>query len=249
MKFPLHEYTYGPCPYLREAPYWRAAEFSSPQFSPEVYEGLLGQGFRRSGASFYKTICEGCNRCIPLRVDALAFRPSDSQRAVMRRNRDTEVSLDLHGVGFREDRFRLYEEYCRDRHGHADDGEDAPLVYASFLVDSPLGDVAVTEYRVPGSNTGRLAANGYLDVLPNGLSSIYFAWDKEYHKRSLGIFSILREIELCRAMGKRWYYLGFWVPGAPAMDYKANFYPAEIAYEGSWIPLADGMRESLRGGA
>lgn len=248
MKVPLREYTYGPCPYLKDAPYWRVAEFSIRQFSADAYERLLAQGFRRSGTSFYRTICEGCDRCIPLRVDALRFRPTNSQRRVMRRNDGTEVFLYLHGTEFREDRFRLYEDYCRDRHGRVDGGEDAPLAYKAFLVDSPLGDLAVTEYRVPGCGT-KLAANGYLDVLPQGLSSVYFAWDKEYRKLSLGTYSIIREIELCRKMGKRWYYLGFWVPGSPAMDYKANFSPAEIAFEGSWIPLVDGMRQALRGAA
>lgn len=249
MSIPLRELTYGPCPYLDGGPAWRVAEFSLRELPPAAYEGLLARGFRRSGTSFYRTICEGCDRCIPIRIDADRFTPTKSQRRVARVNRDTVVSYDPRGSGFREDRYRMYESYCRNRHGKGPDPAGGALSYYAFLVDSPLGAVAVTEYSVPSGEGRRLAGNGYLDILPNGLSSIYFVWAAEARKRSLGTYSVLREVELCRTLGKRWYYLGFWVPGSRSMDYKADFGPAEIAREGGWIPLEPELRDRLRGAA
>lgn len=246
MSIPLRELTYGPCPYLTGAPSWRVAEFSLRELPPAAYESLLAKGFRRSGTSFYRTICEGCDRCIPIRIDAERFEPTKSQRRVARRNSRTAFKFDDTGFGFREDRFRLYEDYCRDRHGKVHDPENSALSYYAFLVDSPLGSVAVTEYFLPSGEGWTLAGNGYLDVLPDGLSSIYFAWTAEARGLSLGTFSVLREIQLSRELGKRWYYLGFWVPGSRVMDYKANFRPAEIAREGVWIPLSEDLRDSLR---
>lgn len=249
MSIPLQELTYGPCPYLAEAPSWRVAEFSLRALAPAVYENLLAKGFRRSGTSFYKTICEDCDRCIPIRIDAELFEPTKSQRRVARLNSRTVFHFDDRNPGFREDRFRLYGAYCRDRHGKTRGPEESALSYFGFLVDSPLDPVAVTEYWVPAENGRTLAGNGYLDVLPGGLSSIYFAWAAEARRLSLGTYSILREIQLCRELGKRWYYLGFWVPGSQMMDYKANFGPAEIAREGTWIPLSKHLRDTLRGAA
>lgn len=85
---------------------------------------------------------------------------------------------------------------------------------------------ALAEYRDPA---GRLLALGFLDILPAGLSSVYFAWEPEAQKRSLGSFSIIAETRLAASMGLGWYYLGFWVPGARRMDYKADFSPFELA--------------------
>ena len=176
ISIPLRELTYGPCPYLSAAPSWKVAEFSCRELAPGAYEGLLGRGFRRSGTTFYRTACEDCDLCIPIRIDADRFEPTRSQRRVLRMNAETIHSCDSRGVGFREDRYRLYEAYSRDRHGRSPDAEEGALAYLAFLVDSPLGPVAVTEYSVPSVNGLELVGNGYLDVLPDGLSSIYFVW-------------------------------------------------------------------------
>ena len=86
---------------------------------------------------------------------------------------------------------------------------------------------AVSEYR---DNSRTLRGIGFLDILPSGLSSVYFAFDPEQGKRSLGSYSIYAESEVSQKMGKAYYYLGFWVPGAKTMDYKADFPPFQLAF-------------------
>ena len=81
---------------------------------------------------------------------------------------------------------------------------------------------------------GELLATGYADFLPGGISSVYFAFEPDQARRSLGAWSVLREAALARESGRRYYYLGFWVPGAAKMDYKANFAPFEVARHGHW---------------
>ena len=44
----------------------------------------------------------------------------------------------------------------------------------------------------------KLVAVGVLDVLPSGVSSVYFFYDPDYKHLSLGKFSALKEIEFCR---------------------------------------------------
>jgi arginyl-tRNA--protein-N-Asp/Glu arginylyltransferase len=145
---------------------------------------------------------------------------------------------------FSEERYELYLRYLRAKHG-AGEGPD-PLrraSYASFLLGGALRDergrpaAAIVEYRRAGS--GRLLANGYVDILPGGLSSVYFAFDPSESRRSLGTWSVAKELELAKALGKRFYYLGFWVPGSPKMDYKAGFRPFEYASSGAWLPARD----------
>lgn len=113
----------------------------------------------------------------------------------------------------------------------------------------------ILEYReMAGSQ--KLVAVSHIDPLPDGISSVYFSFEPEAKNRSLGFFSILAEAYLAAGIvdinGKSftidtkaivgyysnreimhkkpgWYYLGFWVPGSPKMDYKARISPFEIA--------------------
>jgi len=228
------ETDYGPCPYLPDR-LWRVQEFATRSFEPSDYEALLAAGWRRSGPVFYRDTCPGCRLCTPLRLDAERFRPSASQRRLLRVNADVQTRLCV--PSFSEERYQLYRRYVRVKHGV----EEAPdsiarASYSSFLLGGPLGTSAIVEYR---NEEGRLLATGYIDILPEGLSSVYLAFDPDEGRRSLGTWSVLREVELARSLGKRYYYLGFWVPGASKMDYKSRFTPFEIARSGRWIPVGD----------
>jgi leucyl-tRNA---protein transferase len=235
MEMAIHQAEYGPCPY-REGRAWRVLEFAARSFEPGLYERLLPEGWRRSGRTFYRTSCPGCDLCVPLRLDVAAFSATKSQRRVDRANADLAVSLA--DPAFSQERYDLYRRYVRSQHG-ADEAPEplARAAYAAFLLENPLPGAAVSEYRERGS--GRLVATGYLDLLPEGISSVYFAFEPSEGRRSLGTWSVLRELALAAELGKRHYYLGFWIPGSPKMDYKANFRPFEFARGGRWIRAAD----------
>ncbi len=240
----------GPCPYLSDAPSMSVYDLWSPTFSAADYEAMLPSAWRRSGYSFYRPSCGACSRCVPIRVDADRYEPTASQRRAARRNADLVVEpLPLE---FTEERFELYEAYRRMRFGKAteDDAYLARAAYSAFLVQNPLDGALAVDYRLPpeGAGRGRLVATGYVDVLPEGLSSVYFAWDPAEAKRSVGTWSVAAEIALCRRLGKRWYYLGFWVPGSDTMDYKADFGPAEIALGGRWTALDAALEDRVRRG-
>lgn len=241
MELYLRSLDCGPCPYLADRE-WHIDEFSVESLAPSVYEALLAEGFRRSGSSFYRNSCPGCSLCVPIRLDVESFRPSPSQRRLMRRN--ASLDLSVLPLSFEASRFELYLGYARARHGEVQGRDEAAASYREFLLQDPLGSARITEYRLPD---GSLVANGYLDVLPGGLSSVYFAFDPAHSRLSLGTWSVLRELELARSLGKRWYYLGFWVPGSRKMDYKASFAPFEYAQGGAWRLAADreGALEAL----
>jgi len=229
----LEELDCGPCPYL-EGRSWRIEQFSAASLDASIYEQLLAEGFRRSGMSFYRNVCPGCDLCVPIRLDVSTFRPSRSMKHLDRLNAD--LGLSLVEAGLAADRFELYRDYSEARHG--EDGKTPVTIrsYASFLIASPLDSTRITEYR---DAEGRLVATGYLDVLPEGLSSVYFAFDPAEGRRSVGTWSVMRELRLAAELGKRWYYLGFWVPGSRKMDYKARFSPFEYARGGKWIMTSD----------
>ncbi len=214
-----------PCPYLPEKT-WTTHLFAARKVPPPLYEALLSEGFRRSGYLFYRNNCDGCVSCIPLRIPVASFQPSSSMKKCLRRNRDVEI-LET-SIGFDVEVFALYRRYCQYKHGKEDPvmQEDG---FRRFLCSSPI-DTRTLRYLV----NGKLVGVSWLDYLPHSLSSVYFAFEPEEAKRSLGTFSVLKEIEWARTSGRDYYYLGFYVPDSPKMSYKARFKPHQLLVNGEW---------------
>ncbi len=216
----------GSCPYLPNRR-WVSHAFAAGQLTGEVYESLINEGWRRSGSIFYRNCCPACSLCIPIRVPVSEFSMSDSQRRVMRRNRDVEVSY--HEIAPDEAIWQLYRTYQRERHGRgAEDGESWES-YVKFLGESPVPTM-VMRYTVGDELIGA----GWIDLLPEGISSVYFAYDPRHASRSPGTLSALHELRFASELGREWYYLGFFVPGCPSMSYKARFRPYELLIDGRW---------------
>jgi arginine-tRNA-protein transferase len=76
-----------------------------------------------------------------------------------------------------------------------------------------------------------------IDVLPTGVSSVYSYWEPDLREWSIGTYTALFEVELCRRNNLPYYYLGFLVPGARTMNYKAKFGPGEVWDGENWLPV------------
>lgn len=191
------------------------------------YEYALVAGWRRSGRIFYRNACDGCDSCVPIRLDAARILPSKTQRKIVRLNAD--ISLSVASPSFEREDYRLFESYMRSRHaeGAIDWNE---RIYVAAYIDSPV-DSAIVRYR---DRLGKLVALSFIDVLPDGFSSVYFAFDPDEGRRSLGSYSVFAESALLLELGKHWYYLGFLVSDCAKMGYKANFRPYELARCGRW---------------
>jgi len=68
---------------------------------------------------------------------------------------------------------------------------------------------------------------------------VYSFFDPSLSHLSLGTYLILDHIEMAKAAGLPYVYLGYWVPGSPKMDYKARFGPLETYRGGEWVELGD----------
>ena len=74
-----------------------------------------------------------------------------------------------------------------------------------------------------------------MSSIDDGLSAVYTFYDPGFSSRSLGIFSILYEIEQAKRMGLDWLYLGYWIAECNKMNYKDQFRPLEYLYDNDWI--------------
>jgi arginine-tRNA-protein transferase len=216
----------GACPYL-PGRLSRIEFFEAESFPEDCYEALLAGGFRRSGKIFYRTICPGCAECRQMRIPVDRFEPSGSQARAARKNKDLSVTL-VPAV-FRKDVFDLYRRYSLFKHGK----KESEKTFRDFLCESPL-DTRLTLYHAADT----LLAAGWVDVLPGGLSSVYFAFEPEEARRSLGVFSVVKEIELSKHMGLGFYYMGFVVDASAKMSYKAAYLPHQRLCAGRWVNYA-----------
>jgi arginine-tRNA-protein transferase len=78
---------------------------------------------------------------------------------------------------------------------------------------------------------GRLLAVGVVDMVEEGLSSVYF-FDPAYKEYRLGVFSSLLEIEYVRWMSLSHphftnYYMGFYIANCDKMNYKGSISPTQ----------------------
>jgi arginine-tRNA-protein transferase len=214
------------CPYLpaRSA---RQYGFAAETLPPELYHDLMDRGYRRSGQVFYAMDCPDCRRCVPLRVATDTFRPSRSQRRVLRRNRDVTVRFGV--PEFTSASFELYRRYLHAQHPGTPQSDEEHEFRASFY--DRVVDTLEARYFVDE----RLVGVSLLDCSSRSWSSVYHFFDPDERHRSIGVHSVLVEIAEAARRGVPHYYLGFWVEGAATMHYKADYRPHELLVDGVWI--------------
>lgn len=225
-----------PCSYLPEK-LARQQQFFWPKQAGHMpgafYQQMMDRHFRRSGRLFYRPRCIGCQACVPIRMDVESFVPSRSQERAAKKNRD--LSIRWQRPVLDHARVALYARYTRLRH-ERDELEDPGSALEEFLYDSPTDTIEGSYWL-----GDRLIGCGICDVTPQALSTVYFYFDPEESKRSLGVFSALEEIAYARAAGLKYYYLGYFIDGCRKMEYKAGIGEHELLVDGNWSKKARRM--------
>jgi arginine-tRNA-protein transferase len=188
---------------------------------------------RRVGAALYHTACPTCRACEGLRIDVGQFAPSKGQRRVLAKwERDTRVEIGTPTVT--DAKLDLYNRHKQARGlSDPDDIAMTPLGYSAWLVSSCFLTVEMRYWW-----RDRLVGVGIVDLGRTAASSVYFYFDPdpEVARLSPGVFSVLREIALCRATGRQHLYLGLYVEDCRHLTYKAEYRPHERLRDGDWRP-------------
>ncbi|GGE01539.1 putative arginyl-tRNA--protein transferase [Polymorphobacter glacialis] len=227
----------APCPYVPGLTERKVFAELKGTDAPDMNEALGRIGFRRSQNVVYRPSCDFCHACISVRVVTGEFRPSTSQKRLLRRHADLEVTACE--PWSTEEQWALLRRYLTARHpvgGMAGmDGHD----FADMVEQSPV-DTVVVEYREPSTDgrPGKLVGCCLTDKQSDGLSMIYSFYDPDPGaRRGMGNFIILDHITRAAKAGLPFVYLGYWIEGCDRMAYKKSFQPAEALIAGIWKPM------------
>ena len=163
------------------------------------------------------------------------FTPSATQRKLIRRHADLEVSACKPWTT--EEQYALLRRYLAQRHpgggmaemdeqrlrrhGRADAG-----AHLCHRISRAVGR------RPPGQAGRRLPVS---DQQGDGLRMIYSFYDVgDGARKGLGTYIILDHIIRAARAGLPYVYLGYWVEGSDRMAYKASFRPMERLGRDGW---------------
>jgi len=185
---------------------------------------VIARGWRRFGKYYFHPICNGCNACKSLRIDVNNYHYSKSQKKSIKRNKDTQIIVQKPTLTTAH--IDLYNKYHAFK--HQKDGWNHRNIsqreYHENFVDGAHDFGKEVLYIIDG----KLVGVDLIDILDDGISSIYFYYDPDYAHLSLGTFSLLYQIKLAKILELPWIYLGYWVEGCKAFAYKPKFQPQEI---------------------
>ena len=224
----------SPCPYLPGKVERKVFTELNGRQAGELNEALGRIGFRRSQSVAYRPSCIDCSACVSVRVLAAEFEASATQRKVMRRHSDLDVTACKPWTT--EEQYELLRRYLANRHPGGGMAEMDESDFGDMVEQTPVRTFVI-EYREPSvdGRPGKLVGACLSDQQGDGLSMIYSFFDVgPSARKGLGTFIILDHIIRAARAGLPYVYLGYWVDGSPRMAYKTSFQPLERLGRDGW---------------
>lgn len=210
-------------------------EFYAERVAPQQLDALLEKGWRHFGAHFFRYNLgfyrEEIRLVIPLRIRLKNFAFSKSQRRILRKNEDLQIFI-------RPVKITPETEILFERHKQRFDHGIPDSVY-DFL-DFDAANVPCKTLQCAVYLENKLVAVSFFDVGEFSVSGIYACFAPEITDRSLGIFTMLLEIEFALKTNKTFYYQGYAYAGNSFYDYKKRFRALETYdWSGNWQDFSE----------
>lgn len=205
--------------------------------SPHELDEVLARGWYRIAQTLMTcrfVVYDGVLRsAVWTRVPLDRYRFRKSLRKLMAKNakRFTTTVQPATTDPARQD---LYARYCETAKG------DRPETLEQFLYGESDVD-AFDTWEIGIWDDDRLVAFSLFDRGVVAIQSLIGVYDPDYHRHSLGFYTILLEMQYAIDEGYRYHYTGYVLPGEPAMDYKLRVGGLEYFEPdtGQWLPWDD----------
>ena len=205
-------------------------EFDIIKVSPKQLDKLLAAGWRHFGTQFFRYNLSFYNgricQVFPLRIRLADFSLSKNKRRIINKNRDLQVVI--RPIEISEEKETLFNSHkLRFKH-------NIPFSIYDFL-SFDAANIPCESLEVCVYDRKNLVAASFFDVGETAISSVYAMFAPEEKSRSLGIFTMLAEIDFARKLGKGFYYQGYCYDGNSFYDYKKRFRALEkFDWKGNW---------------
>jgi len=198
--------------------------------SAEEMDEAWASGWRHFGPLFFRTLItvhdDQILHLLALRIVISQFQPSKSQRRVVRRNADLQISFEP--AALTAELQQMFRSHARRF------TSNIPERLENFLGDAP-GKIPCETLLLAVRNGKRLVAASFLDIGKTAVSSVYGMFDPAESDRSLGTFTMLEEIAYACRHGFRYYYHGYASEEPSHYDYKKQFAGLEyFDWRGNW---------------
>ena len=202
--------------------------------SPEELDEYLYQGWYRLGQAIFTTqflfFESKVFNAIWIRLGLRDFQFSKSNRKILR-TCSNAFEVHYQPLELTEEKELLYQKYRSDFPGIL-----APSLKESLHEEFPYN--IYDSWEVTLRDQGNLIAYSVFDCGKASIASIIGVYDPDYRKYSLGMATLLFEIQYGAANGYEWFYPGYVVPGNPRFDYKLRSGSTESydLYSRQWLP-------------
>ncbi|WP_297193334.1 arginyltransferase [uncultured Campylobacter sp.] len=192
--------------------------------SKELNQELISRGWRRFGSYFSRPICKDCDDCVSYRILVKDFVFSKQFKRVIKKNLNTKVVISKPKISDEHIYiYNKYHEYMRKKRAWEENKINFSQYYRLYVDGN--GDFG---YELSFYVEQKLVCVDLIDILEDGISSIYCYYDPDYSHLNLGKFSLLTEINIALKNELSYIYLGYFVEGCKSLAYKADYSPNEI---------------------
>jgi arginine-tRNA-protein transferase len=167
-----------------------------------------------------------------MRLEVSQFVPTRTQRRAWKKGQ-REITSEVIRPTCDQQRIDLFNRHRLERGLARHEGRVEEEGYRMFLTESCC-DSWELDYRVDG----RLIGVALCDRGAQSLSAVYCYYDPAESKRSLGVYSVLMHVELCRQWDLKYLYLGYYVADCAHMNYKQSYKPHERLIDGQWVAFS-----------
>ena len=211
-------------------------DFDYPIFlSPEQLDAVLEKGWFRMHESVFTThfyMREGkLLSTVWLRSVLGSYKFSKNQR---KRLRSIYRDCDIHFSPLRlcSEHEDLYQKYMSIAKGKRAES------IANILGDA--SELVFQTWQLEVRSEGRLIAYSIFDAGRNSLQSILGIYDPDHSQESLGVMTMLLEVDYAIKKGFQLYYIGYFTPNCNAFDYKLRLGSLEFFNPdtGQWYPIS-----------